>query len=250
MLKRFCIFSLCLILLAASMGPVVQALSPTSFAPPIDQTAADASSNFAMDDVAPGAWYYRQVRHGFVHGYFHGSYGNFYPTRPLSRGEFVTMLGRLHVALGGALHPAQGNPFFLDLAPGASYRPYFLWAYAQGIVRPDTQRRVRPDAVLSRAELAVMLVRYMDAFDLHSHFEGGAEDRGAFEDQGLMANWSHGAIHTLRDYGLMLGSRGLRNEPGVYYFRPQDESNRREGAVVFYRFFTQLEASLAKQSSG
>ena len=235
------IASLCLAFVLASGLLTMPEAYWESLPPPSETTVPaappGASPEGGMDDVAPTDWFYRHLRRGFRHGFLRSIDGRFEPRRGITRAEFVTMLGRTHVALGGALRYGERSEAlpYTDVAPDADFTPYLVWATELGLVQGDAEQRFRPDEALTRESLAVILARYLEAYAVYTHLE--YYDHGRYEDWELISTWAYEAVHLLRDYGLMQGSRGVQNIPGVYFFRPQDLALRFESAVILVRLF-------------
>lgn len=80
--------------------------------------------------------------------------GTFRPKNTVSRSQVVTMLWQAAGRPGGA--PAHG---FADVAPTAPYRLALKWASAQGLVSPYPGNTFRPDKLVTRLQIVVMLHR-------------------------------------------------------------------------------------------
>jgi len=195
-----------------------------------------------MEDVSSTDWFYTYVRLGFRHGFLHGTDGRFEPNRVLTRAEFITILGRLHQALGGLLGRADDSLFelYTDITAEAFYLPYLFWSTAQGLVEADEYDRFRPGDSIRREEMALILARYLDVFRLHPHFEDIAQERPSYADWEDIAPWAYHEAHLLQNYGLMHGIHVPGGTPGVYLFRPDGSTLRGEAAAIFARLFNQV----------
>jgi M6 family metalloprotease-like protein len=109
-------------------------------------------------DVAETAWYYEAVRAVYEQGIMTGmSETQFAPEAPTSRGMVVTMLYRM-----------EGEPVtaltteFTDV-PSTKYYAYAVsWAAENGIVTGYGDGTFRPDASITREQMAAILYRYAE----------------------------------------------------------------------------------------
>ncbi|MEJ8305937.1 InlB B-repeat-containing protein [Saccharibacillus sacchari] len=139
------------------------------------------------------------VAKGFVHGYGDGT---FRPAAPVTRAEFAAMLA-------GALKlpAASGSPDFADAAKiGVWAKPAVASAAEAGLIHGYGDGTFRPNAVVTRAEMAVMLAA---ALGLPA-FGGEA----AFSDAASIPAWALGAAEALRASGRMQGKSGNRFDAG------------------------------------
>jgi len=246
------ILSLCLALILAAGNvpvpdfadepapPAVETPAPEP-SPPPTPTPPPPTPGPGLEDVATTDWFYDYVRIGFRHGFFRGTGGRFEPNRVVSRAEFITMLGRLHLALGGTVsyenvEETAVDLGFTDVELAAFYAPYLVWATELEITRADAQGHFRPMAPISREEMAVFATRYILAFELYELMEDDYYDRGPYADRAQIANWADEEVHLLRNLDLMLGRRP-NQAPGGDYFHPAAYALRSEAAALLARLF-------------
>lgn len=155
------------IIQAAEAGAMT-GVSQTSFAP--DQTltrgeaavvlcrleglSPDSSGSSAFTDLK-GHWAAGYIQAAYRRGLVSGIGGGRYaPDAPVSRQEIAVMLDRVRSSEGSA----SRNPF-PDLSPTTHFWSYdaILRLYAAGVVTGSPDGAFRPEAPVSRAELAVML---------------------------------------------------------------------------------------------
>ena len=230
------ILAICLAaLLAAGLFPLPEPPPP----PPRPPIELPAPPGVGIEDVSPDDWFYEYIRIGYRYGFLQGTHGRFEPNRAVTRAEFITMLGRLHSALGG--HVIHDGPFdnpFSDTRANAFYFPYLLWAAELRIVEGDEQNRFRPNERLRREEMAVILVHYIYAYALDTHFDETDEEREPYADWEEIAVWAYFEAHLIRDFGLMHDIHESVDESDLYRFRPEAPALRAEVAVIFARIFT------------
>jgi hypothetical protein len=156
----------------------------------------------AYTDVDGGYWASAAIEKWSGCGVLNGSGGSFYPTKPMTRAELMAMLSRIFGYQGGQ------NPFG-DVRETDWYAPDILKAYSKGVLTgsndPQGVLQARPDAPVTRAEAAAIIVR---AFSLRN---AGSEQE-AFTDAVLPA-WAMPAIMTMKAYGYMQGRGGGLFEP-------------------------------------
>ncbi|MFB9277104.1 polysaccharide lyase family 8 super-sandwich domain-containing protein [Cohnella cellulosilytica] len=182
------------------------------------QPAEEAEEASELPDVA-GHWAEQAVRlaaqRGFVGGYPDGL---FKPDAPVTRAAFSVMLAQ---ALG--LESDSSGPAFTDGEEiGAWAKEAVAAAARAGIVTGYGDGSFRPDARLTRAELAVMIARALKA-------EFAAEGTAPrFADEADIPGWARGAAAAVRDRGIVQGRSGNR-------FAPNAAATRAEAVVMLLR---------------
>lgn len=182
--------------------------------------ALPASAAFA--DVTPGAWYEEAVEEAVAQGYMTGVDAvHFAPDAPLTRASLVTVLWRM------AGSPANDGVSFSDVSPDAWYAQAVAWAKGGAIANGGDDGTFRPNATLTREELAVFLTRY-------DRNQGTALATGAlnlYSDAADIAPWAvDGMAHAL-GMGWLEGSDGK--------ISPQGTASRAQLAVILQRMTTQ-----------
>ena len=151
--------------------------------------------------------------------------GRFAPDAGMTRGMFVTALGRL-----AGIDPADYRTGqFTDVPEDAWYAPYVNWAAQNGIVSgaaaagPAT---FSPDSGIAREEMAVILKNYAAKM-------GYALPRTlkavAFTDRAQISSWAADAVRAMQQAGILAGKDGGR-------FDPKGTATRAEVATVLHRF--------------
>ena len=151
--------------------------------------------------------------------------GRFAPDAGMTRGMFVTALGRL-----AGIDPADYRTGkFTDVPEDAWYAPYVNWAAQNGIVSgaaatgPAT---FSPDSGIAREEMAVILKNYAAKM-------GYALPRPlkavTFTDHGQISSWAADAVRAMQQAGILAGKDEGR-------FDPKGTATRAEVATVLHRF--------------
>lgn len=170
----------------------------------------------SLTDIA-GHWAEASIREavkqGIITGYPNGS---FQPDRTVTRAEFTVMLAK---AL--KLQNTEGALSFKDSDRIGSWaRTAISQAVALGIIQGDNNSNFRPDAPVTRAEMAVMLARALQLAPV-------ARSAGFTDDRDIPA-WAVGAAAEMKKSGLMQGK-------GNNSFFPKDAATRAETVTVLLR---------------
>ena len=144
----------------------------------------------------------------------------FAPGEIVTRGAFVTILGRLSKVDTAAYKEIP----FSDVTAGDWYGPYVAWAAEARITLGFEDGSFRPRENISREQLAVMLQRYLRAYGIGPELT----EREAFADESRVSDWALEAVNMMRDAGLMNGR-------GENLFEPKGTATRAEICAVVYR---------------
>lgn len=185
-------------------------------------TAAAAT----FDDVAGDSWYCSAVDYVSGKGIFKGTgAGTFSPDGTMTRGMYITALGRMaNVDPDGITDP---NPF-PDVADGAYYTPYIIWAFAERIDM-GSSIGFHPDEPVTREDMAVILSRYCDSAGIT--LEAKAEPI-SFADEDDFGPYNIDTVEALQAAGVI---NGVAAGNGVMFY-PQRQSTRAEAAALLMRF--------------
>lgn len=164
-------------------------------------------------------WAYPSIAYVKERGLMKGNeFGEFTPNFPLTRGMFVTILGRLSGVEAGAVPSG-----FTDIPSGHYAAPYAAWAKENGIMAGVEPARFGVNGALTRQQMAVALARYAQ----FRGAEAGEYDLSAYADASAIAPWAKDGVAACSALGLLTGSEGN--------FRPEGATTRAMGAVVLQR---------------
>ena len=173
-------------------------------------------------DVAADAWYFDAVRECSIEGLIKGTGAStFSPAEPLTRAAFLALLSRLD---GGGIQGQDTENPYSDVSEDTWYYPAAMWGLRSQIAVGGGDGLFRPDAVISRQEMAVMMARYLD-FTAQGATGGQTP---AFPDEEAFAPWARESILRCGALGLLRGGDGGN-------FLPGDSATRGEAAVVLQR---------------
>ncbi|MCD7948236.1 MAG: S-layer homology domain-containing protein [Oscillospiraceae bacterium] len=174
-------------------------------------------------DVPEDAWYYDTVYDMKELGLMTGtSSRDFSPQEHLSRGMFLTVLQRM-----GGLPDASVNHSFPDVSAQKYYSDAVSWGVAHGLVAGYSDTSFAPEDPVTREQLAVILVRYLEARGIAPET---VTDIAAdtFSDYDEISADARAAVGNAVQWGLLSGRADNR-------LNPQDPATRAETAVVLQR---------------
>ena len=146
----------------------------------------------------------------------------FSPDSTITRGMFVTALGRL-AGIDPAAYPSSR---FADVPATAYYAPYVEWAASKGIVTGTGESAFSPDTAITREQMAVIMQRYADKLGYALPVAREAE---SFADENQITGGMKDAVRAMQQAGIMSGKGGYR-------FAPKDTATRAEASAVLHRF--------------
>ena len=156
-------------------------------------------------------------------GLFSGtSETTFSPNATLTRGMFVTALGRL-----AGIDPADYQTGkFTDVKADAYYAPYVNWAAKTGIVSGTTSITFAPDSNITREQMAVIMKNYADKM---GYSVPKTLEAVTFVDNAKISYWAKDAVKAMQQAGVLSGKSNNQ-------FDPKGNATRAEAATVLHRF--------------
>ena len=145
----------------------------------------------------------------------------FSPDTGMTRGMFVTALGRL----AGINPDSYQTGKFTDVKADAYYAPYVNWAAQTGIVEGVTATTFAPDTNINREQMAVIMKNYAAklGYDLPQTLKAVT-----FADNTQISSWAKDAVKSMQQAGILAG----KNENK---FDPKGTATRAEVATVLRR---------------
>ncbi len=146
----------------------------------------------------------------------------FSPNTGMTRGMFVTALGRL----AGINPDSYKTGKFTDVKADAYYAPYVNWAAQNGIVEGVTATTFVPDSNINREQMAVIMANYTKklGYDLPKTLQAVT-----FADNAQISSWAKNAVRAMQQAGILTGKNGNK-------FDPKGTATRAEVATVLRRF--------------
>lgn len=192
--------------------------------------AVPAAAFAGFADVPADAWYAPAVQTCTEQGLFQGtSPTTFSPDLSMTRGMFVTVLGRMeNIDLTQA--DASG---FMDVPEDAYYAGYVGWAARSGIVAGVSDSVFEPERGISRQEICTIVHRYLVWKDVSLQTVPSAQ----FADDAQIAEWAKESVYVCRSAGIVSGV-------GDNHFAPDVAARRCEAAQIFKNLLAVLEDAL------
>ena len=186
-------------------------------------TSADNTSK-VFNDIKKTDWFYKSGAIDFVYnaGLFKGTAETtFAPQTNMTRGMFVTVLGRL-----AGVSVSKTDSKFTDVPKAQYYSGYVKWASDNGIVNGVSKTSFAPDANVTREQICKMVVEYCNyaGIDLRQ-----INKPVTFKDAGKISGWA-------KEYVALCQTAGLINGKGGNVFDPQGQASRAEVATIVNNF--------------
>ena len=215
-----------------SYTPAAAAKRPAPSAPSVVQVIIadapcpkDASCPLAsFTDLDPAAWYHDGVHYCMENGMMNGvGEGKFDPDGATSRAMLVTILWRMEGA--PVVNYAMA---FADVPADAWYAEAVRWAAAQHVVEGCGDGTFRPDAEITREQLAAILYRLAQAKG--QGFTGAWQFKLDQPDASAVSGWADEAMHWCVMNEIINGKDGC--------LVPGGSASRAEAAAMLMRFCT------------
>ncbi len=197
---------------------------------------AVSAASHGMTDIV-GHWAENDIDWVLDLGLFNGtSVSTFNPNGSMTRGMFVTVLGRY-----AGIDPDMYENWYLpglysDVDANAYYAPYINWATRHGITSGTGNGTFSPDQPITREQMATFLLRFANCYGYV--FEPIREDvPESFADEEQIAGYAIDAVDVMRESGIITGRL---NADGSSTFDPRAKAVRSECAAVFHRLITAM----------
>lgn len=192
-----------------------------------------------LTDVKKTDWFYSAVEYVAQKDYMIGVTDDlFAPYRDLSRAMFVTILHRM-----------DGEPSvdtratFKDVPADAWCADSVSWAVQNGIVYGFNEEQFAPDAPVTRQQMCVMMIRFLDYRAKKDNVTFKTTNQAkTFLDAASIGDFAKDAVKRCQMLGLMFG-----DEAGN--FNPQANATRAQVAVVIQRLDTLLANAVKAEES-
>ena len=176
-------------------------------------------------DVKADNWFKSYVDYAYSHKIFTGyTTTTFSPDTNLTRAQIVQIFANL-----AGIDTTDKNmaTMFKDVNPGAWYTPAVKWASEVGIVSGMGNGTFAPEQNVTREQMCVMLVNYIEKCQ-------GKEVKTTnsalvFADDSAISSWAKSAVYKCADAGLVKGV-------GDRKFAPQSFAARSHAATLFTNF--------------
>ncbi len=174
-------------------------------------------------DVNEGDWFYDVVLYAYDNGLMTGvSATEFAPNQTTTRGMIVSMLARLE----GVTNAEDAG--FADVAENDWYATAVNWAASVGVVNGYEDNTFRPNAPITREQMAAILYNYADykGYDVSAR-----ADLSDYADAASISSWAEDVLAWANAEGLINGMTATTIDP-------QGATTRAQTAAMFERFLT------------
>ena len=178
-------------------------------------------------DVNENDWFYDVVLYAYDNGLMTGvSATEFAPNQTTTRGMIVSMLARLE----GVTSAEDAG--FADVAENDWYATAVNWAASVGVVNGYEDNTFRPNAPITREQMAAILYNYADykGYDVSAR-----ADLSDYADAASISSWAEDVLAWANAEGLINGMTATTIDP-------QGATTRAQTAAMFERFLTAHEA--------
>lgn len=178
---------------------------------PEEELFSDISGHWAKEYIK------KAVEKGLFSGISNTAFG---PDLEMTRGMFVTVLGRMD-----GINPKayRGNKFS-DVEDKDYFSSYVLWAAEEGIISGMADGTFAPDANITREQMAVILAKYAEIKRIALKNEGKAK----FNDSAKINSWAKDGVESLAQAKILHGRDGS--------FDPQETASRADVAAMLVGF--------------
>lgn len=178
---------------------------------------SDVSTSWAKAEIE------QAVKLGIVKGYTDGT---FKPDKPVTRAELVAMLARV-LQLQDRANTAAALTFKDEARIAQWARDAVAQAVGAGIITGYDDHTFRPQQLVTRTELAVMLARMLE-------IEADPNAKLPFKDAGEIPGWAGATIAAIYEKGFIEGRPGQ-------LFAPQAQATRAEVVTLIIRMLNKRE---------
>ncbi len=172
-------------------------------------------------DVKEDDWFFGDVQFAWDNQLLNGMTATeFGPKVALTRGMLVTVLYRME----GTPSVAGKTNSFTDVPAGRYFTDAVIWAAENQIVEGYPGNIFRPEAEITREQVATIIYRYQNAKDN----EASDAVTKVFDDQDSISDYAKEAVSSLAAQGIINGRPGN-------LFEPQGYATRAEIAAILHR---------------
>ena len=184
--------------------------------------AAEGASVDKFTDVPADAWYREELAYAVYNGYISGtSATTFSPEGNITRGQFVTILGRMLKVDTGAYTSSK----FTDVDMGSWYGPYVAWAADKGFVNGTSSTTFAPTANITVEQMGTIVANYISKSGV---VLTGTTPQEQYADANTISGWAKDNMELMRQYDLL-------SVDGKGNVSPRKAATRAEAAVSLVR---------------
>lgn len=177
------------------------------FSPPKTATYDYIVNKKDFKDIE-GHWSEKNIEFVTAREIFNGiDINSFAPDATMTRGMFVTVLGRLYGVEESAYTPVTT---FSDVDSNAWYAPYISWAIEKGIVNGIGNNLFAPDVAITREQMAVIIENYVRGMNVMLPTNSSEI---IFADSQDIDSWAYNSVMAIQKAGIINGKPGQLFDP-------------------------------------
>ncbi|MCI8283970.1 MAG: family 10 glycosylhydrolase [Firmicutes bacterium] len=150
--------------------------------------------------------------------------GTFQPNANITRAQFVKLIAGIAGDIDFSEVKSAG---FSDVPDSEWYAQYVNWAASNGIVNGMDDKTFRPNANITREQMASIINNLYDALKVHMKTDSPLIE---FADKSQISSWAADSVNAAVKGGILNGVA----DGNKTYFKPQGLATRGEAAKVIY----------------
>ena len=159
--------------------------------------AAEGASVDKFTDVPADAWYREELAYAVYNGYISGtSATSFSPDGLVTRGQFVTILGRMLKVDTSAYTSSK----FTDVDASSWYGPYVAWAASEGYVNGTSSTTFAPGNNITVEQMGTILANYIRKSGVALT---GTTPQEQYADANTISGWAKDNMELMRQNDLL-----------------------------------------------
>ena len=195
------------------------------------KTTSTGEGAEVFKDVTQKDWFFKAVMFMQERGLISGTGDQaFSPNMNMTRGMFVTVVGRICEAQGEEI--ANNGCEFADVNKDMYYAKYVQWAKDNGIASGSDDGNFYPDKNINRQEMLVMLRNLAKHMDKDITVSGNKTVDG-FNDYDQIESWAVGAANWAYSNGIVSGRDGN-------LLAPKATATRAEVSQIFMKYLQNI----------
>lgn len=176
----------------------------------------------------PSTWAEEEVNEAISNNLVHESLRNSYQT-PIKRYEYV-LLALDVLALQG-VQPTIKQEYVFDDILGHPYEKEILKAYYAGIISGYGNGLFKPDELITREEVAALVVKLLKRIDKESNISGLGSIN--YSDINSISSWAKESVNYCYANKILKGVG--KDNKGLDIIRPKGTATREESILLLYR---------------
>lgn len=175
-------------------------------------------------DLKKSDWFVKNgaIDYAYNNGFFKGiTKTTFEPNTAVTRGMFVTVLGRLH-----GVKEIKAATQFGDVKKSDYFSGFVAWAAKNGIVTGTSKTTFAPNASVTREQICAMMYRYCDYAKIKLQ---KVNVPISFKDAKQIASYARSSVTACQTGGIVSGKGGGK-------FDPKGNATRAEVATILMNF--------------